>query len=64
MRLGYEEFLTVKELQSYLRIGRNKAYKLVQQNDFPTIRLSNRILIPKNQLCGWLSRYMYKSYNF
>ena len=27
------DYITVKELQTYLRIGRNKAYDLVNQND-------------------------------
>lgn len=64
MELGENTFLTVKELQKYLRLGKNKTYALVQQKDFPTIRLSNRILIPKKQLDEWLNRYMYKSYDF
>lgn len=36
----------VKEIQVMLGIGRNKAYDLVNSNEFPVKRIDNRIIIP------------------
>ena len=43
-------FLSVKEMAQYLGIGMNKAYALCKEQDFPTIRLGNTILIDKEKL--------------
>lgn len=60
MELGDRDFLTVKELQDYLRIGKNKVYDLVGQNDFPKIRLGKTYIIPTEELKKYLHRNMYK----
>lgn len=60
MELGDRDFLTVKELQDYLRIGKNKTYALVNQNDFPKIRLGGTYIIPTEELKRYLHRYIYK----
>ena len=46
--------LNVKQLAEYLGIGTNVAYQLVHRNDFPSIRIGKRIIIPKSQLEEWL----------
>lgn len=55
------DYITVKELQAYLRIGRNKAYDLVNQNDFPKIKIGRNIIIPKEDLKKYLQRSVYKT---
>ena len=52
--------LTVKELQAYLRIGKDKVYALTKYKDFPSIRIGRRILIPKERLNVWLNRHMFQ----
>lgn len=42
--------LTVDDLRAYLRIGRAKAYELVNEPDFPALRVGRSIRIPKDQL--------------
>lgn len=57
--LRYEDlpdFLTVKELRQYLRIGYNKAYELANRKDFPTLRFGNKKIFPKAQVREWLER--------
>lgn len=44
------EFLTVAEVQEYLRIGRTTAYDLIGAGIIKHIRLGRRILIPKSCL--------------
>ncbi len=55
-----EEYLTVSEVCNILKIGRNKGYKLVSQNDFPKIRIGNTIRIPKHLFEQYIERYAFK----
>lgn len=48
--------LSVQELASQLGIGLSKAYALVKEPDFPTVRIGTRILIPIDGLHEWLAR--------
>ncbi len=50
------ELLTVDDLRAYLRIGRAKAYELVNEPDFPALRVGRSIRIPKDQLKLWVAR--------
>ncbi|MEN8614664.1 helix-turn-helix domain-containing protein [Dehalogenimonas sp. THU2] len=42
--------LTVPEAAEMLGISRNHAYELVRQNQLPSVKLGNRIVIPKIRL--------------
>ena len=42
--------LTVRDLASLLRIGRNAAYQLVKDGDIQSIRIGRSIRIPRNAL--------------
>ena len=48
------EFYTIKDLQSVLHIGKNKAYALCKLKLFPTIRIGNKTLIYKAEFEKWL----------
>lgn len=48
------DLLTIKELQDYLKISRSKAYELVNEPEFPTLRIGKNIRIPKDQLEEWI----------
>lgn len=56
------KFLTVKEVMGILRIGRTMTYELVNQPDFPKLRIGRKILIPEKEFQDFLKRYMYKKY--
>lgn len=43
----YSEILTVKELCSLLKVGRNTAYDLIHSGAIRHIRIKNQIRIPK-----------------
>ena len=49
-------FYTVEDIQGLLGIGRNSAYKLVAENDFPAIYVGNRIIIPADLFHAWISK--------
>ena len=57
--LRYEDlpdFLTVKELKQYLRIGTNKAYELANAPGFPHIKFGNKKVFPKAEVKAWVER--------
>ena len=47
--------LTVSEMAQVLRIGRNSAYELVYQKNFPILKLGpKKIRVPKGELLQWI----------
>jgi len=47
--------LTVEEIATILRVGRNTAYRLVQAGDIRCIRCGRKIIIPRESLEKFLS---------
>lgn len=45
-----DRYLSVEEMAQYLKVGRNTAYKLCKQPDFPTAKIGKKILIDKKKL--------------
>ena len=50
------QFLTVDEVAKLLRIGKNLAYDLIREGVIPSIRLGNRILVPRYALARAIER--------
>lgn len=48
--------MSVQELAAEMGISLPKAYQLVKEPDFPTIRIGSRILIPTEAYKEWLLR--------
>ena len=48
--------LTVEETAKYLGIGRSLCYRMVREGNIPSVKLANRILVPKVKLDGMLSK--------
>lgn len=46
--------LTVPEVAEILRINKTKAYELSHRKDFPSIKLGNRIVIPRDAFLRWM----------
>jgi excisionase family DNA binding protein len=49
-------FYTVDDVQRLLGIGRNSAYRLVSDKDFPAFYVGNRIVIPFDLFQEWVKR--------
>lgn len=47
------DFLTIKELKLYLRVGYGTAYKLARRPDFPKVRLGNKLVFSKMAVKEW-----------
>lgn len=52
-----EEYLTPKDLQNILKIGRNKVYQLCALKGFPAIKIGSTYRINKTRFKRWLNSY-------
>ena len=46
--------LSVPEVAKVLGISRAGAYELVRSDNFPKIRIGNRIVVPKDKFIQWI----------
>ena len=53
------EWLSLKDVQQLLGIGRTKAYELVGTGELPTVRIGRCIRINRRELDEWLHRQRY-----
>lgn len=58
-----DEFYTVKDLQRILQLPRDKTYKLVNQVDFPKIRIGKSYRIPRKSFEIFINNYMGMDYD-
>ena len=49
-----KQTISVQELASEMGISLPKAYQLVKEPDFPTVKVGTRILIPVDAFKEWL----------
>lgn len=54
--LTQEDFLTVSEIRSYLKISLSAAYGLANSKDFPVCRINGNIRIPKAAFLAWVEQ--------
>ena len=56
---NYDElplFLSAKLVAQTLGVGRATAYELMNEKDFPAIRIGNRIVVPKDKFRQWVEQ--------
>ncbi|NCB75040.1 MAG: helix-turn-helix domain-containing protein [Clostridia bacterium] len=49
-------FLSAYDLAKALHISKPKAYELMHQQDFPSLRLGRRLVVPKDKFSNWINR--------
>ena len=47
--------LNAREAAQVLRISKSKVYELAQSKSFPAIRISKRVVIPRDKLIQWMN---------
>lgn len=52
----YPEIVSVRQLQMMLKIGRNKAYALIDNGDIKTVRIGRIHKIPKINIIDYLNK--------
>lgn len=56
---SYEElplFLNAKIVAQALGISPSSGYELLHQQDFPALKIGNRIVVPKEKFTEWVER--------
>ncbi len=51
----YKDVLTINDICEILKIGRNTAYKLLQNNDIPNRKIASKYIIPKTAIIDFLT---------
>ena len=49
-------FLNAKLVAQVLGISPSSGYELLHQQDFPTLKIGNRIVLPKEEFIQWVKR--------
>lgn len=55
------KLLTVNDVKEMLSIGRDRAYKLFQLEDFPKVRINKQYFIMEADLIAWFEENKYKT---
>ena len=56
---SYDElplFLNAKTVARVLGISPSSSYELMHQRDFPTLKIGNRIVVPKERFVQWVEQ--------
>ena len=57
---SYDElplFLSAETVSKLLGISISSTYELMQQNDFPVLRIGNSKVVPKEQFRAWVDQF-------
>ena len=57
---SYEElplFLNAETVAKVLGVAPSTAYELMHEADFPTLKIGNRIVVPKAQFIAWVQQH-------
>ena len=57
---SYEQLpllLSVKQLADVLGVSDSSVYELIREEDFPSLRIGKRIVVPKEELRKWISAH-------
>ena len=49
--------LNVKQLAELLGVSDSSVYELIQEDDFPSLRIGKRIVVPKEELRKWITAH-------
>ena len=52
------QLMTAKELQVYLKIGKNTAYRMIKNNEVPTVKIGNRTYVVIDKLQRYIETHM------
>ena len=57
---SYDElplFLNAETVARVLGVAPSTAYELMHEADFPTLKIGNRIIVPKEQFIAWVQQH-------
>ena len=57
------KLLTVKEVKEALQVSQDMAYKIVNTDGFPSIKIGRTIRVPEDEVDKWIKKYTYTKFN-
>lgn len=52
------QLMTAKELQAYLKIGKNTAYRMINSNEVPTVKIGNKTYVVVDRLQRYIDTHI------
>ena len=52
------QLMTAKELQAYLKIGKNTAYRMINNNEVPTVKIGNKTYVVFDRLQRYIDTHI------
>ena len=49
-------FLNAETVAKVLGVAASTAYELMHEKDFPTVKIGNRLLVPKEKFIEWIDK--------
>lgn len=62
--IDMNEYLTAADIAKIIHCGKNKAYWLMHQPDFPSVKIGGRYLVSKDEFDKFMKQNVYKEYPF
>ena len=53
-------FLNARMVANLLGVSQSTAYELMHEKDFPSLRIGNRLLVPRDQFQIWVEGRMHR----
>ena len=50
-------FLNAQTVAKVLGVSPSSGYELLREKDFPSLRIGNRIVVPKDEFIRWVERH-------
>lgn len=57
---NYDELpllLSVKQLVDLMGVSESSIYELIQEDDFPSLRIGKRVVVPNEELRKWITAH-------
>ncbi len=51
-------YLNAKTIAEVLGVSSATSYELLHESDFPTLKIGNRIVVPKEQFIQWVEKHI------
>lgn len=51
-------FLNASTIAQVLGVAPSSAYELMHETDFPTLRIGNRMVVPKEKFIEWVAQHI------
>lgn len=58
------QYYTAKDIQDIFHLSKNNAYKLMNSDGFPCMRIGKKLLVSVEELKKWQNKYKYGAFDY